>query len=539
MCFVRDKLLVFIISCILFLSWVNRVEAQSFSDVSEQHEFFNAVQLLKTKDIIKGYNNLFMPYDNVTRAHVSKMITNIQEEYRILPSTYTKEYIYFKDISVTDWYYPYVSKVALYQVMEGYPKEQLFKPNQKLTRAQATKVIVEALQIPLTLTQSSFRDVAVDSGYQKYISTLEPLKIIRGDKGRFKPNEPITRAQWAMMLERAIRWNESQNRLPMGQKVYQHPNLAAYEQFEKVQRQWEINQPKFQRTGFKVLPNYTTYQIGEVDPKYVDEALRAVQFVRHIADLSPIKKVVSAYNKEAQAASFLLALHDKGLTHYPQPYPKLSQDLYNQGLMGAQNSNIALGYPTIASSILFGYMMDEDIKNREDVGHRLWVLNPTLQHIGFGYAKSRTHRNFTAMKVINDRDDENEKVVSPPYIAWPTESAFPSNLFLPLNTQLSLPWSVSLSNKIYKKPIVADVQVRLTRLNDDKVFRFNSKSSHGFFTIKYNSDGIPGNTIIFQPANLQLLKGDNVFQVDIQGLELHSGEKSSIQFETTIFDLKN
>lgn len=51
---------------------------------------------------------------------------------------------------------------------------------------------------------STFQDVPPTHWSYAYIAALAELEIVLGDNGKFKPDEPVTRAQFVAILYRAL-----------------------------------------------------------------------------------------------------------------------------------------------------------------------------------------------------------------------------------------------------------------------------------------------------------------------------------------------
>ncbi len=96
----------------------------------------------------------------------------------------------------------YIKQAAAAGIISGY-KDGTFKPNQNLTRTQATSIIVRALKLK-TDEVAPFGDIANFGKQTKAeINAAYKYGIVLGNNGEFKPNNTVTRAELAMMLERA------------------------------------------------------------------------------------------------------------------------------------------------------------------------------------------------------------------------------------------------------------------------------------------------------------------------------------------------
>ncbi len=80
-----------------------------------------------------------------------------------------------------------------------------FKPNQPITRAQVSSMLVKALDYELIENPTvNFKDVTNKSGYYRILATVSEKGILRGDNGYMRPNEPTTRGQMAAILRRSF-----------------------------------------------------------------------------------------------------------------------------------------------------------------------------------------------------------------------------------------------------------------------------------------------------------------------------------------------
>lgn len=81
----------------------------------------------------------------------------------------------------------------------------LLKPENSITRAQFTKILVNAMNLTAGENEKTFPDVKVSDWYYEYVQIASSRGIITGKvDGTFKPNDKITRAQMAVMIHRAF-----------------------------------------------------------------------------------------------------------------------------------------------------------------------------------------------------------------------------------------------------------------------------------------------------------------------------------------------
>lgn len=147
----------------------------------------------------------YRPDDSLTRAEFVKIVIN--SAGFTLPTAPLSN-ISFNDVSSDIWYAPYVS-VALSKGMIT-PTNASFRPNDPISRAEATKILITALGIPASSpTALSFVDLNPASDLTKYVETARSLDILSGQiiggELKFRPDEAITRAEIAKIVARAFK----------------------------------------------------------------------------------------------------------------------------------------------------------------------------------------------------------------------------------------------------------------------------------------------------------------------------------------------
>lgn len=120
---------------------------------------------------------------------------------KVIPVQVGEEKISFKDTK-GHWAQNYIETLAAKGIVKGMG-EDLFLPESKLTRAQFLTMMSNTLTgLDLTTAPSAnFSDVKDTDWYAPYVNWGYANKIVSGnDDGTFKPDEPITREQMAIIL---------------------------------------------------------------------------------------------------------------------------------------------------------------------------------------------------------------------------------------------------------------------------------------------------------------------------------------------------
>ncbi len=114
---------------------------------------------------------------------------------------------YFDDVFMSDWAQPYIDYAAYKGIMSG-DGERHFRPNDKISREEFLKIVIEALKVgkdeAAPATEFSFDDVNREDWFYGYIETGVGFKIINGiSEHSFGTGEYLTRQDAAVILMRA------------------------------------------------------------------------------------------------------------------------------------------------------------------------------------------------------------------------------------------------------------------------------------------------------------------------------------------------
>lgn len=117
----------------------------------------------------------------------------------------------FTDVKKGDYFYEAVHSLASRGILTGYGDK--FKPYQPVTRAQAAKMLALVLGLDTkNVKDPGFSDVKKQDWYYGPVAALVEAGIIKGDGGKFKPFETLNRAQMAKMV--ALGFGFQQGKVP-------------------------------------------------------------------------------------------------------------------------------------------------------------------------------------------------------------------------------------------------------------------------------------------------------------------------------------
>jgi hypothetical protein len=122
--------------------------------------------------------------------------------------TVVENNISFQDVdNKKSWAENYIETLANKLIISGKPNGT-FAPGEEMTRAQFTVLLVKALALPGEKYEQKFKDVKATDWFNANgeLAAAIQFGIIAGKPdGRFAPNEIVTRAQAAIMLNRAMK----------------------------------------------------------------------------------------------------------------------------------------------------------------------------------------------------------------------------------------------------------------------------------------------------------------------------------------------
>lgn len=152
--------------------------------------------------IVEGYQDgTYRPDQNVSRAELVKMALFGAKKS-------PKAGCYDADcgtpfIDLDTWQGPWIRAAYDLGIIKGYSANQ-FRPNQAITRAEATKIILAAYGYsPSNVSKSFFNDV--EGWATGWIERAHELGIVQGiGNGNFDPERPITRAEAAKIIAKSI-----------------------------------------------------------------------------------------------------------------------------------------------------------------------------------------------------------------------------------------------------------------------------------------------------------------------------------------------
>ena len=137
-------------------------------------------------------NNTNVGYGQATATGIGNWEGSVTKTFPILP----KSLIDFTDIAPDAWYVSALDEAVTMGILSGYPDKTL-QPDAAITRGQAVCILANAEDVNL---DSAFSDVVASPYYYEAVQWAEDTGIVSGFEGQFRPDDPCTRQEFAVML---------------------------------------------------------------------------------------------------------------------------------------------------------------------------------------------------------------------------------------------------------------------------------------------------------------------------------------------------
>lgn len=273
---------------------------------------------------------------------------------------------------------------------------------------------------------------------------------------------------------------------------------------------------------------------GSLTEQTQQAALSLINFMRALCGLEEvtISKEDSYY---AQEGTDYLADNNLNIDHNAAVGVPGAEDA-NTGLQTSNLTQGTKGGYTLWELIL-GFFGDDEYGNITDVGHRRWLLDPTLKHIGIGVSHSDS-QTYVAIRVINEHSQMPER----PNYNWPSSGFFPVEV-LDKTTTYNDPFHVSLGTG-YQVSNPSDLKVTVQK-DDGTVVDFiyggsNPDLDTNWFT--YSPSGMgSGAAIIISPSYAFIGEHSDLvghsFTITISGLT-KDGQPTTLTYTINFFSLQ-
>lgn len=198
-------------------------QTKTFSDVKA--DFWAAEQIYSLVDqgLIKGFpDNTYKPNQSIIRGDVANLLTDA------LDLTVPTNLKAFTDVSEKSRFAKGAAATKAAGIFEGYNNK--FGGNDVLTREQMASVLVRAfdLKTPVDAKTVEFKDFdKIDAVHQDDVLVLAQNGLTTGvGNGLYAPDSPVTRAEFATFLYRALEAKDENFNLSLMHTNDTHANVA-------------------------------------------------------------------------------------------------------------------------------------------------------------------------------------------------------------------------------------------------------------------------------------------------------------------------
>ena len=152
---------------------------------------------------LQGYpGGTFGPNDNMSRAEAAVMFSRLLLKKMEADDACKNDF--YPDVKPTNWFAAHVGYMQDLGVLEFYSRDEKFRPNEPVTRAEFATLATAFDDLDLIDT-NNFPDVPDDHWAVKFINSAAEKGWIEGDPdGKFRPDDSITRAEVATLTGRML-----------------------------------------------------------------------------------------------------------------------------------------------------------------------------------------------------------------------------------------------------------------------------------------------------------------------------------------------
>ena len=174
---------------------------QPFPDVPQSHPNYQAIELLRENNIIRGYiDGTFKPTRRISRSELVTLITNpffidglSTDDCIPMNSTAGSKYVFYKDVPTDSWFAPKVCVATVRRIINGFP-DNTFRPGEYINFVQVAKIAANVFAFDIK------QDENAETWYRPYVKRLADLKAIPTSIKSF--NQIMTRAEAAEIIYR-------------------------------------------------------------------------------------------------------------------------------------------------------------------------------------------------------------------------------------------------------------------------------------------------------------------------------------------------
>lgn|GEM_PF-984098 len=212
---------------------VRGVHKQTVADIREFGSYLTWDIPLPSGDSSKTTTGVVLRSDGTARSIPTRFVEAGGQHYARLSGMTTGTYALirrqpagFSD-TTHHWAKGAIENLSSRLILAG-GESGLFRPNDQISRAEFAVMLTRALGLPLKEGTSLFSDINTSDGYYSEVNTAAAFGLIGGfEDGSFRPADKITREQAMTMIAQAMKLTGLADRLP-GQSGKQSAALSAF-----------------------------------------------------------------------------------------------------------------------------------------------------------------------------------------------------------------------------------------------------------------------------------------------------------------------
>ncbi len=245
---------------------------------------------------------------------------------------------------------------------------------------------------------------------------------------------------------------------------------------------------------------------GTTNPAYRAAIIDRVNWFRAMGGVPATVTENATYSAKAQEAAVMMSVSDR-LSHEPD---QSTFDCWtSNGAEAASKSNLYLG--RTGPHAITGYMLDPGANN-VSVGHRNWILHPTVQEFGTGDTPGPGRQATNTLWVVDNTFAPQPALrEAQDFIAWPARGYVPGEVVFPR-------WSFSVRNGNFNNATVTTHRVENGTVT-------NTVSSPIVF--QNNSAGAPFSILVWEPIGIDTNPSvDQTYRITVNNVGVGSVTKS-------------
>lgn len=170
-----------------------------FVDIPGTHKYYPIIKYLYDQEVIAGYaDGTYRPANTLKRIDAALLLVR-----SLKLNTTNVQDVSFADIPKTYRFYKEVAAITNAGIISGKQNGTMFDPNAPLTRAEMAVILQRAFKLQGS-AEMPFTDVPKESFAYEAVSSLYAKKITEGYGTLYKPADSVTRIQYAMFLYRTL-----------------------------------------------------------------------------------------------------------------------------------------------------------------------------------------------------------------------------------------------------------------------------------------------------------------------------------------------